>query len=77
MYINESEIQVYIIDMPCTTNEYITLNEDGSYSLFLNARASYEMHRASYQHALRHIQGGDFYKNTTVQEIEKEAHEEH
>lgn len=71
----EDNVHVYIIDMPCTTNEFVTLNEDGTYSLFLNARCSYEEQCKSYKHALRHIRNNDFAKSD-VQEIEMEGHKE-
>ena len=54
-------------------HELITLNKDGSYTIFLNARDSRERQVMSYYHALGHIENRDFEKSD-VQEIEHEAH---
>ena len=67
------EIYVRIVDLHSSVPEEVVVNEDGTYSIFLNARYSYERQRESYRHACRHIERCDFEK-TDVQEIEKEAH---
>lgn len=71
-----SEINVFIIDFPygTTARETVTLNEDGSYSIFINARMSHEMQLKAYEHALDHIKNNDFYADRSVQEIEAERH---
>lgn len=65
------DYQVIVLDMP--TNEAVTVNEDGSYTIFINARLNREQQLMSYYHAMKHIAGEDFDKEN-VQEIEKEAH---
>lgn len=52
----------------CTTE-----NEDGSYSIFINASLSYEERKKAYIHELLHIYNHDFEK-TDVQEIEYRTH---
>lgn len=69
------EIYVYIIDLESSVPEVVTENPDGSYSVFLNARYSYERQRESYRHACRHIERCDF-ERLDVQMIEKEAHKQ-
>ena len=66
-------IDYQVIFMDMTTNEAVTENEDGSYTIFINARLSYEKQMQSYLHAMRHITGEDFSKNC-VQTIECNAH---
>ena len=61
---------VNLIDLPESVSEMVTVNEDGSVSVFINARHSYEKQCESYQHALDHIKNGDFYSDLSVQEIE-------
>lgn len=63
--------QVILMDM--TVNEVVTENEDGSYTIFINSRLNYEKQMKSYLHAMKHITGDDFQKET-VQSIEYLAH---
>lgn len=65
------DYQVIVLDMP--TNEAVTVNEDGSYTIFINARLAKEQQIKSYYHAMKHILGEDFEK-INVQEIETLAH---
>ncbi len=66
------DYQVVFMDM--SANEAVTENEDGSYTIFINARLSYEKQMQSYLHAMRHIAGDDFQKDN-VQKIEYLAHD--
>lgn len=54
--------------------EMVTENEDGSYTVLINARLSYEGRLQAYKHALRHINNDDFHKQEDVQKIEYNAH---
>lgn len=56
------DIGVYIIDMDTAIEEQVNYNEDGSFSIFVNARLSCERQMEAYQHALRHIARDDFNK---------------
>lgn len=67
------DINTKIIDMDVLVGEQITANSDGSYTIFLNARLSYERQLEAYAHALRHIQENDFEKENADQ-IEVDAH---
>lgn len=49
-------------------------NEDGSYTILINAKLSQDGQLKAYQHALSHINNGDFEKSE-VQSIEYQAHE--
>lgn len=66
-------INVVYLNMEYGIHEQVTQNHDGSYTIFLNSRDSYEMNRFSYIHAMHHITNGDFEK-FDVQEIETKAH---
>ena len=67
-------INTVIMDFPtCRIREFVTPNEDGSYTIFLNARLSEEEQREAYKHAIGHIENNDFEKYD-VQSIEAEAH---
>lgn len=67
-------INVQILDLKTTCgSELVTPNEDGSYTVLINARMSYEMQRKALLHALKHILNDDFEKEN-VQQIEAAAH---
>lgn len=67
------EINVQLLDMDTKIPEHLVKNSDDSYTIFLNARLSYESRLKSYYHALKHIEGNDFEKDN-VQKIEFETH---
>ncbi len=67
------DIGVHIINMDTAIHEQVILNEDGSFSIFINARLSFEAQMLAYKHALMHIARDDFHKYN-VDEIEMETH---
>lgn len=69
------DVNVFIIDFKNTSSrEVVTLNEDSTYSIFINSRLSREKQHQMYQHALKHIGENDFDRQD-VQAIEAVAHE--
>lgn len=56
--------------MDAAIEEEVHPNEDGSFSIFINARLNWERQMAAYQHAIRHIMEDDFSKDC-ADEIEK------
>lgn len=66
-------INVILIDMDPGIQEQVNLNPDGSYSIFLNSRLSFDAQRRGFLHAGGHIVRRDWEKSD-VQEIEREAH---
>lgn len=66
------DYQIYFLD-GMKTNEVITENEDGSYTIFVNNNLCQSKRLSAISHALSHIRNCDFGK-IDVQEIEKEAH---
>ena len=67
------DVNVVYLNMEYGVHEQVTLNADGSYTIFLNARDSSFMNQYSLHHALQHINNHDFEKSD-VQQIEAEAH---
>lgn len=67
-------INIFLIDFgrsnPAATS---TLNEDGTYTIFINSRCSWHHQRLGCYHELYHILNNDFQKYD-VNEIELEAH---
>ncbi len=66
------EYNVVMKDLPCG-KEVVTENEDGSYTILINARLSYDKQQDAYQHALNHIKH-DHFERKYVQTIEMSAH---
>ena len=68
------DYHVELIKFPSgKTHEAVTINEDGSATIFLNKNDTQEMQRKRFFHALQHLRKGDFEKDC-VQEIEAGAH---
>lgn len=55
------------------THEAVTINEDGSATIFLDKNDTKELQRKRFLHAIKHLRGNDFGKNS-VEEIETRAH---
>ena len=66
------DIFVYLVDLPPKVAEMITPCENG-FTIYLNARLSYQDRIKAYMHALRHVERNDWTKED-VQQIEREAH---
>lgn len=66
------DIYVYIVDMPTTASEMV-IPCLGGYTIYLNARLSYQDRIKAYLHALKHV-GRNDWENEDVQIIESEAH---
>ena len=67
------DVNVAVINFPNTQKEMVMPNEDGSYTILINAKLSYSGQLKAYEHAMKHIQNGDFEKDC-VQTIEYHAH---
>jgi len=67
------DINVCLVNFPCSGEEMIVPNEDTSYTILINSRLSHERQVKAYYHAIRHLQNNDFEK-TDIQMIESEAH---
>lgn len=68
------DYQVKLIQFPnAKVKESVVENEDGSYTIFIEASLSREMQQESFEHAMRHIMGEDFTKDN-VNKIEFDAH---
>lgn len=68
------DVNVILLDFPNNQKEMVIANEDGSYTILINAKLSYEAQLRAYNHALKHINEDDFGRSD-VQAIEARAHE--
>lgn len=68
------DVNTFLINFPTPGNEMVVENEDGSYTILINAKLSQDGQLKAYQHALSHINNEDFEKSD-IQSIELHAHE--
>lgn len=68
------DYQIQLINFPSSkVHEAVTLNEDGSFTIFIDKRLTWEAQRERFLHVMKHLYGNDFDK-ANVQKIELEAH---
>lgn len=68
------DVNIVVIDFKTSKGkEMVSVNEDGSYTILINARLSYSAQLKAYEHGMKHICGDDFQKEN-VQQIEYETH---
>ena len=67
------DVNVVLLDFPNPGKEMVFENEDGSYTILINSKLSYNGQLLAYNHAMKHIQNYDFQKSD-VQIIETVAH---
>ena len=60
-------IGVYFLNMDTAVEEEVHPNEDGSFTIFINARISHDRQMIAYQHAIEHIMNNDFSKEDVDQ----------
>ena len=69
------DYHVELIKFPSgKTHEAVTINEDGSATIFINKNDCREMQQKRFLHAVKHLTQDDFRK-VNVQEIESAAHD--
>lgn len=69
-----NNINCLILDLPVSIYAFTKSNSDGTYTIILNARNSFEKQYKSYLHEVRHIKNNDFSKQN-VQAIESISHD--
>lgn len=68
------DYQIQLIQFPNKrVKETVVPNEDGSYTIFIEASLSREQQQDAFKHAMKHILGDDFSKDD-INKIEKAAH---
>jgi len=67
------DINVVIMDLPASVNACHTCNEDGSWTLIINARASSEQQKEAALHELKHIERDDLHSGKSADLIEWEV----
>lgn len=60
-----------IVDLPLSIRGYTSLDAEGNYNIYINAKLSREMQEKAYKHELTHIRRDDFSDKKTLEEAEK------
>ncbi len=63
---------VRVVDFPKGVNRigFALLNDDGTYSVYINARASEAQKRKAMRHEYNHMANDDMYGNKDIRKIE-------
>lgn len=71
MLIENQDYFVRVIPFPVySIGGAVTPNDDGSFSVYINANLSLERQRKALKHELDHIENDDFYNGKPITEIE-------
>lgn len=68
------DVHVVLLNLPTDMRGFLVANADGSNTVVLNARYSWEQNRLTYLHELRHINDGDLYIADEADNIETKRH---
>lgn len=63
---------VRVVPFPVPAGEMVALNEDGTYSLYLNSAYMGEDMEKHFQHGLNHIRRDDLYGDKEIIDIEED-----
>jgi hypothetical protein len=71
--IENADYFVRVIQFPKGVNRVgiVLLNEDGTYSVYLNSRASEAQKRKAMRHEMRHMANDDMFGDKDILQIEK------
>lgn len=72
--INNVDYQVRLVPLGHGTKETVVLNEDGSYTIFIEPALSREEQQQAFLHAMKHICNGDFCMENSADLLEINAH---
>ena len=74
MLIDGADFFVRLIDFPtCACGGMVMPNDDGTFSVYINARTSADQQQRAYRHEVSHIEHDDFYRAACIAQIEEEA----
>lgn len=64
------EYRVRLIDLPPKVDGMVSIDDEGFYNIYINARLSREMQRAALRHELEHIAEDDLYNTRPIEAVE-------
>lgn len=68
------ECNVITVKMPSRVPGAVTVAEDGTYVMLINANKDEEQRKCAYRHECQHIESDDLYSPESVCDIECRAH---
>ena len=72
MLIEGVDYFVRLVDFPnCKCNGAVALNDDGTFSVYINSKASDAQKKKAMQHEICHMVDDDFYGDKDIRSIEK------
>lgn len=70
-YIDGADYFVRVIPFPVDcVGGMVTPNDDGTFSVYINANLAAPVQREAYLHEVAHIINGDFYNGLPIREVE-------
>ena len=69
MYVRDDVIVRYI-NLPVSVRGIITVDEEGNYNVYINAKLSSDRQRIALEHELTHVNRGDFDSFDDIENIE-------
>lgn len=69
-----NDVTTRLINLPTTVRAFTTRDTEGDFNIYLNARMNDIQRLEAYQHEMKHIERGDFYKNGSIDVIEAHLH---
>ena len=69
-YLEGADYFVRLVDLPYSVKALVSENDDGTYSMYLNARYGDEQRINSYFHEMEHIERDDFNNGESIYIVE-------
>ena len=69
-----TDVRTVLQDLPVEIKGFTIVDENDYSTIVLNSRYNRETNLETYRHELAHIEGGDFYRPESADEIEDWAH---
>jgi len=63
-------MNIYVCELPWGVKALCRMNEDGTYTVLLNSRNTYEDNVRSYAHEIKHILNNDFDYDVNIESVE-------
>lgn len=73
MLIENCDYFIRLVPFPPGADGAVMTNDDGTYSIYIDANATREQQNIALRHELRHIEHVHFYSDMTIDQIEAEA----
>ena len=70
MVIEGADFFVRVVDLPVGVHGVCTTNDDGTFSVYINARNDRDQQIRSYFHERKHIENDDFWNERDIRDVE-------